>query len=180
MRWTGMVRRAAISTFLVGHLTCLSVWNMPPCAIKQRTVGLIQYYMLPTGLWQYWGMFAPDPIRSTITLEALAVDAKGMMHSFEFPRMADFSHWQDVPRVRHSKYACIFADAEQVAHREFGARHAARQMMIPSDAYPVTVSLVYKLIPPPAPGQPPLDPMTPPTSETIQTYRFDSPEDIQP
>ena len=45
--------------------------------------------MLPLGLWQWWAMFAPEPINETFVLDAEVIDAKGMRHIHEFPRIGD-------------------------------------------------------------------------------------------
>ncbi len=171
-------RRCAISAFLVAHLSALLLWNLPACPLRQRTYGLTSRYIMPTGQWQYWGMFAPDPGRDTITLEALAVDARGIYHNFAFPKMADFGFWESFPKVRHSKYAANVGMPEQVMLREFAARHAARRLELPESAYPVDLELFYQYKPSPEPGQPP-DPMTPMKQHTIQMYRFLSPEDVR-
>ena len=67
------------------------VWTIPPCYIKDRVQDLYRYYVLPTGMWQWWAIFAPDPVRNTTMLDAEIVDAKGMRHIFEFPRIAELT-----------------------------------------------------------------------------------------
>ena len=60
-------KKAAISAFLLAHLAAVAVWNLPDCAIKGRFVGPSARYLLPLGLWQHWGMFAPHPAKATST-----------------------------------------------------------------------------------------------------------------
>src|SRR5512135_842784 len=64
----------------------------------------LQYYMLPLGIWQFWAMFAPDPIRDTLTVEAEVIDARGLRHLFAFTRVGDLNRWDSIPKFRHSKY----------------------------------------------------------------------------
>ena len=85
MSWRWTARRSVISAFVIFHLSALVMWTMPPCAIKARCQGPYYYYVLPLGLWQWWAIFAPDPIRHTMVLNAEVVDAKGMRHIVRVP-----------------------------------------------------------------------------------------------
>ena len=84
-RWTA--RRLFISAFVLFHISALMIWTMPDCEIKSRFQSPYRYYVLPLGLWQWWAIFAPDPVRDTTTLNAEVVDAKGMRQVYEFPRI---------------------------------------------------------------------------------------------
>src|SRR5438874_2588471 len=88
--WGWTARRVAISAFVVVHMSATLVWVMPGCPIRGRCFNLASYYILPLGLWQYWGMFAPDPMSHTFTLEAEVVDANGLRSRFVFPKLADY------------------------------------------------------------------------------------------
>ena len=180
MRFSTIARRGLISAFLVVHLTSVAVWNLPACALRARCHGYVSYYMLPTGLWQYWGMFAPDPINQTLTAEAMAMDSQGKIHRYAFPRIADYSILGRIPRVRYSKFTCTLNEPTTPIHREFAARHAVRQMKLSEDAFPVHVELNYLLWQTPPPGSPPVDPMTPPTQQLISAYRYPSLAEVQP
>ncbi len=105
MDWRLTVRRLLISGFLLIHLSATLIWVLPPCPIRDRTISLVSYYMLPLGFWQYWTMFSPDPVRNTFTLEdGEVVDAKGS-GPYTASKLADYSVLQGIPRFRHSKYA---------------------------------------------------------------------------
>ncbi len=179
MAWT--LRRLLISAFVVGHLGAVTFWIMPACAIQQRFVPYVMNYMLPIGQWQYWGMFAPDPIRDTSTLEAVVFDAQGLIHTYAFPRETGRSTWDAALHYRHSKYAANYALKEEfAAHREFGARHVIRQLGLTADAFPVDVQFIYQLRPCPPPGGPLPDPMSPTVASTIETFRFPTLEEALP
>lgn len=179
MLWT--LRRLAISAFVIAHLAAVTIWIVPNCAIQQRCAHYLALYLMPLGLWQYWGMFAPDPVLHTVTLEAAVVDAQGLLHTYVFPREADWSRWESSLRYRHSKYAANFSlKVEFKAHREFAARHVVRQLRLPPNAFPVDVQLYYQVRTTPPPGGPLPDPMTPPVVSTIDTYRFPTLKEVQP
>jgi len=178
--WARRLGRLVVSVFLVVHVVMTVVWVMPPCPIRVRSQGVIDAYMLPLGLWQYWGMFAPDPVRNALTLEAEVVDSRGLRYAFAFPRLADYSKWGGVPRFRHSKFAMNLAIRELRVQRETAARHVLRQLAVSPDAFPVDVHLVYQVRPSPPPGGAPADPMTPPHAELLDTVHFATAGEVTP
>lgn len=178
-RATWRLKRWGVSAFLIVHLGAIGVWNLPNCPIRRRAFDALSCYLYPLGLWQNWAMFAPDPIRHTIVLEAIAVDKAGIMYNFAFPKMADFSLWGRAPRVRHSKFASYFADEEFGTLREVASRHVVRELGIPREGFPVDVELRYQVRETPPPGRRP-DPMSPSVTHPIKAYRFPAPEDVRP
>lgn len=180
MRFRMMARRAAISLFLIVHLTAVATWNLPAGELRARAIPIAQYYILPTGLWQYWGMFAPDPVKETLTVEAMALDSKGKIYRYPFPKVADYSFLGSIPRVRVSKFNNLMADKMVPIHREIAARHAVRQMNIDSAAFPVHVELNFLYWTSPPVGAPPTDPMTPPQQVMISAYRYPSLSEVLP
>lgn len=160
-RWAWALRRGAISAFVLLHLGATVLWVLPNCPLRFRAFGVISWYIQPLGLAQYWGMFAPDPVRDSLTLEAEAIDARGLRHAFAFTRVADFPWWRAVPRYRHSKFAANLAIPDLEDNRILAARHAVRQLDLPPEAFPVSVSLFYRAIVAPMPGGPPADPLAP-------------------
>jgi hypothetical protein len=177
--WT--LKRVAISVFVVAHLAMVTLWTLPGCPIQARCVRYVAHYLMPLGQWQYWGMFSPDPVRDSITLEAVVLDAKGLLHTFAFPTEQERSWWQASLHYRHSKFVCNYSYKDEFkAHREFGARHAVRQLKLPADAFPVEVQLMFRVRPTPPPGGPLPDPMAPITPVSIDTYRFPTPQEVLP
>lgn len=180
LNWRWTARRLLISAFLVFHLMAVVVINLPPSALRQRLFWPVTHYLLPIGLDQAWGMFAPNPVLHPMTLEAMTVDKNGIQRVFVFPKMTDFTLWERMPRVRHSKFAANCGVAHNVAMREFAVRHAIRQLKIPADAFPVDAELIYQIRETPPPGEPARDPMKPPVPQTIQAYRFPSLAEVHP
>jgi len=101
-RWTA--RRLVISAFVLFHLSALMIWTMPSCYIKDRFNKPFHYYVLPLGIWQWWAIFAPEPVRDTTVVNAEVVDVKGIRHIHEFPRVRDLSWWSRIPRYRNPKF----------------------------------------------------------------------------
>jgi len=177
-RWTAW--RLAISAFVVFHLTATVVWNIPDSPLKQCLIPAFRPYMLPLGLWQSWWMFAPDPMGETVVLEAEVIDAKGMRHIHEFPRVADLPWWRKLPRFRHPKFTCNLLVEEYADQREFASRYVLRRLGLQPTAFPVHVSLYCKVKDPPPPGQPFTDPLARPRLHTLGTYDFASLDEVRP
>jgi hypothetical protein len=179
--WRWNARRLIISAFVLFHVSALCIWTVPPCIIKDRCVPIFQYYVLPTGIWQWWAIFAPDPIRNTMVMDAEIVDARGMRHIFEFPRLADLPWWQKVARYRQPKFTANMVVPEYIPQRKFTAKHAVRQMELKPDAYPLTVSLYYHVTDSPAPGTTAvIDTMVPPRIHMLERFDFASIEEVRP
>jgi hypothetical protein len=169
-----------ISAFVIFHLTGTLVWIMPFSPLKQSAMPLFMNYMIPTGLWQGWSMFSPDPQRETVTLETEVIDKLGMRHVFEFPKVADLPWWRKLPRFRHSKFASNLFSTEFVLQREFTARHAVRQLGLPASAFPVHATLYYQVQDPPPSGSTESDPLAPRRALAIGTYDFATFAEVHP
>ncbi len=177
MAWRWTAARLAISAFLVFHLTATVVWNLPSSPLRQGLSPPLRPYMLPLGLWQSWRMFAPDPMGETAVLESEVIDAKGIRHVYEFPRIADLPWWKKMPRFRHPKFTCNLMLDEYANQRPFAAHYVLRQMGLPPEAYPVHVSLYCRINDPPPPGQP-FDPLARARLLNLATYDFVSLDEV--
>jgi hypothetical protein len=180
MAWRWTARRLGLSAFVIFHVWGLMLWTMPPCAIKERFQSPYRYYMLPLGLWQWWAIFAPDPIRSTLTLNAEVVDAKGMRRVYEFPRIGDLPWWQKIPRYRHPKFTTNMVSAEYAKHREFTSRHVVRQLGLGDEAFPLWVSLYFEVKDSPPLGTGDVDPMAPAKTQVLDRFQFQSLKEVRP
>lgn len=180
MSWRWTARKWLVSAFVLFHLTATALWITPFCAIKQRLGIPLTYYMFPTGTWQGWMMFAPNPPATINTLEAVAVDAQGIRHEFLFPRIADYSFWETLPRFRHPKFIANLLLDDNAVSRQFAARHVARKLDLPAKAYPLNVQLVYMVKKIPPPFSPPDTAVEPPESVMHTSFWFRQPSEVRP
>jgi hypothetical protein len=170
-----------ISSFVLFHLFAVSVWTLPACAIKDRFAGPLHYYILPLGIWQWWAIFAPEPVRENHLLEAEVIDAKGLIHIYEFPKLGDLSWWERISRYRHPKFTGnMIQGGEYSRLREFAARHVVRQLGLGDDAFPLNVSLYVRVTAGPPPGSAVADPMSPARIQMIERYQFASLKEVCP
>lgn len=175
-RWTAW--KLAISAFVLFHATATVVWVLPNSPIKAELMPRFRAYMLPLGLWQSWGMFAPDPVQTTYTLEADVSDSRGLGRIYEFTKVAGLPWWEKGPRFRHPKLAANLTIDEYEPQRVMVARHAVRALDIRPDAFPVYVRLYYQIVQPPPFGSSASDPMEPRTTETLAAFQFDSWDEV--
>jgi hypothetical protein len=153
---------------------------MPPCAIKDRFQEPYRYYMLPLGLWQWWSIFAPEPLRENRVLEAEVIDAKKLIHVYEFTRIGDLSWSEKISRYRHPKFTDnMVTGGEYGRQREFTARHVVRQLGLAEDAFPLSVSLYVKINDSPPAGTT-ADPMVPARIHMVERFEFASLKEVRP
>jgi len=180
MDWRLMARRGLVSGFLVLHISAVLAYVMPDCPIRRQTFNIASYYMFPLGLWQSWAMFAPNPARESLALEAEIIDSKGMRHLHQFVNLADYSWYEAFPRYRHFKFAYNVSLDEFAAARKFVARHAARTLGLKDEAYPIHVGLFYQVGMPPPEGIAMRDPMTPKRAQMVDAFEFASRKEVEP
>ena len=63
-----------------------------------------RYYMLPLGIWQWWAIFAPDPVQGEQAAGSRGRRRQGNSPIYEFPKIGDLSWWARIPRYRHPKF----------------------------------------------------------------------------
>lgn len=180
MNWRWTAHRLFVSAFLAFHLGLVLVINLPPSLLRERLFWGVMHYLVPLGLDQSWAMFAPNPVQNAMTMEVMTTDKDGIQRTYAFPKMTDFSAWQAIPRVRHSKFSSVCGQPGNTAHREFATRYAVRQLKIPPSSFPVEAELNYQVVETPPPGASPRDPLRPPVPSSLATYRFPSMAEVTP
>ena len=184
MAWRWTARRWVTSAFVIFHLSALAMWTMPQCAIKARCQAPYFYYVLPLGLWQWWAIFAPEPIKNTMVLDAEVVDAKGMRYTYEFPRLADLTWWQKFPRYRNCKFTSNMLVEEYKTQRTFTARHAVRELIkehrLDEESFPLGVCLYTQATQMPPPGTGQSDPMAEPIVSLVDRFQFATMKEVRP
>lgn len=71
---------------------------------KYLRVSPIQQYMLSTGLWQSWDMFAPNPTNADVWCDALVEHKDGRVGVFQYPRVYLESYPWKYVKERYRKY----------------------------------------------------------------------------
>ena len=61
-------------------------------------------YLYPSGLWQYWDMFAPDPAQTDIWCDAEVTYLDGTKTTFKYPHIKSLSIPEKFMQERHRKF----------------------------------------------------------------------------
>ena len=64
----------------------------------------VKYYLIPTGFWQYWDMFAPNPANIDFYCDAEVTYADGSHRTYTYPRMYKLGIIQKYGMERFRKY----------------------------------------------------------------------------
>lgn len=97
--------RGAITVFLIFHILAIVVWSLPSDArpiVAVREV--IAPYMLWTGLYQSWDMFAPNPKSKVEYIKAVVITKNRHMPVFGLPRMEELSYSARYQKERYRKF----------------------------------------------------------------------------
>lgn len=171
------MKRALISLLVMFHLVGLFIWNIPHSRLRVLTVEVYKYYFMPLGMWQAWGMFAPNPPAEVTWAEVVVRDNKGLLHEFDFPRIAGMPVGQAFWKFRYSKHMHNFGEPDTKALKQCGVRYAVRELNLPADSFPVDAELRFRLKPIPEPGEL-ADPLGATTFKTLERYRFPSLKEV--
>jgi hypothetical protein len=126
--------RVAINTFILFHLIAITCWALPVnwrllVAVRQIT----RPYLLWTGLFQSWDMFAPNPPPTNTYFKAIVITQKHHIRVWDFPRMDQLSFGQRYQRERYRKFAENMSLESNAAVLPDVVRHIARFYNDPSD-----------------------------------------------
>lgn len=77
--------RMAISAFVIFTVFGLVIWNIPGGLLQQRLLPVARPYFQAAGLDQGWGVFAPDPRRTTNDFFALLDYPDGTQTVWRWP-----------------------------------------------------------------------------------------------
>jgi hypothetical protein len=137
------VRRIAISVFLLFHLVAITCWSIPlesPLLTAYRD--LVRPYMLWSGLFQHWDMFAPEPLNVNAYVEGRVTFDDAHTVTWTFPRMENLSLLDRYFQERYRKFTLdnLMQDANSALWPD-AARHLAR-MNNKGGSQPVVVILI--------------------------------------
>jgi hypothetical protein len=108
----GKIKPLAINVFVLFHILAIACWSVPlesPLLTKCRN--LVGPYMLWSGLFQRWDMFAPDPLKVNSYVEARVTFGDGHSVTWSFPRMDQLGLVDRYFQERYRKYATEYLAA---------------------------------------------------------------------
>lgn len=116
-----------VQLFVVFHLLAVTCWSLPlpPDRVRNGDVEFsvkeapnflldanfryiksskLEYYMMCTGLWQYWDMFAPNPSNFDVWVDAIVYYENGEERVYQYPRMKALPIHTKYFKERYRKY----------------------------------------------------------------------------
>lgn len=140
--WTA-ARMFAANLFIIFHLAAFFAWCLPiQSLIVSNFKNRIKPYMFATGLFQGWDMFAPDPLRLNIRVDAEITYRDGSVRAWQYPRMDKLGFVDRYFKERYRKYATEYLRVDEYAAlRPDSARLLARVNNDQPSNPPVTVTL---------------------------------------
>lgn len=134
-------RETVISLFILFHLIAITCWALPVnWSLVERVKQITRPYMLWTGLFQTWDMFAPNPPPSNIYVKAVVI-TDHHIHVWTFPRMDELSLAQRYQKERYRKFVENMLLEQNQPLLPDVVRHIARFYDGPSD-HPRKVMLI--------------------------------------
>lgn len=138
-----------MNLFVLVHLLALGIWGWPSTSLRSKLAGWIGPYMVHTGLWHSWDLFAPSPQKLNASIQAELEMEDGTRRRWEAPlpeelgiadrfRLDRHRRWRE--RVRLDSYGRVWGDA---------ARYLARQHLSATNR-PISIILwrSWQRIPP--------------------------------
>lgn len=145
--------RIGITAFVAFNLFAVVAWCIPfdsPLIARCRDVA--RPYLIFTGLFQKWDMFAPDPSKLNNFVAAVVTYRNGESSLWTFPRMEHLGYVDKYFKERYRKYAndCLRLDTNAELWPD-AARYIARLNRRPLNP-PAAIDLVryWSIVPPPA------------------------------
>ena len=146
------MKRVVISAFLAFHIIAITSWCMPiDSPLRAAFTSVVRPYLLWSGLFQSWNMFAPTPKSVNARIEAAVIYKDGHIRNWKFPRMEQLGLVERYYKERYNKYVENLADDKNAALWPDAARHLARSNYKDASNPPQIVILAYywsDIIPP--------------------------------
>lgn len=148
-------KRGLLNVFIAFHIFILFFWGLPDSPFRNRMIRPIEKYVVYTGLWHIWGMFAPMPLTTHFDVRAQVKYQDGSTAEWIAPRMEELSVWERVPKERFRKWRERIRSDDYAQIWDVTAQYIARVMNKNPKNPPVEVQLTryWVEIPPPIRGQ---------------------------
>ncbi len=82
-------------------------WNV---SAVREVKELVRPYMVWSGLFQTWDMFAPDPKSINSYVRAVVITQDRHIKVWNFPRMEELSFWERYRKERYRKFAEVLPE----------------------------------------------------------------------
>jgi hypothetical protein len=141
----------ALNAVIALHLYAMFFWGLPDSPFRNRMARPVEKYVVYTGLWHIWGMFAPGPLDMHFDVSAEVKYQDGTKVTWMVPRPQDYPIFQRTGIERYRKWReRIKADDFRMIWDD-AAHYVARLMNKNPNNPPVEVKWTRFWIPIPRP-----------------------------
>ena len=131
---SGDFRRGAVNIFILFHLIAIACWTMPwNFAVVRDVRAVVGPYMIWSGLFQTWDMFAPNPSSVNSYIKAIVITRNHHLKVWTFPRMEELSIGERYRKERYRKFVEVLPNPQNGILWPAVAGHAARLFNNPND-----------------------------------------------
>lgn len=136
--------KIAINVSLIFHIVAITCWCIPlNAALIVQFRNVVRPYILWSGLFQAWDMFAPSPRSVNAHVEAAVILRDGRIHTWKFPRMEQLGLIERTYKERYRKFVeNIQVDSYKALWPDV-ARYIARANNNPADPPEVVMLIRY-------------------------------------
>ncbi|HUS35955.1 MAG TPA: hypothetical protein VM680_11445 [Verrucomicrobiae bacterium] len=134
-------KRGLLNCFIAIHVVILFLWGLPSNIFAVKTTAPFARYVLFTGLWHRWSMFAPSPYTLNYDMRAQIEFQDGSSKQWIWPRMEEFSLWKRIPKERFRKWRELMFNDSFAGSWRHNAKFIARQVNSNPANPPVKVTL---------------------------------------
>src|SRR5262245_56964619 len=97
--------RAFLSVLIVGYVPTIFFLTTPSrCPLKNWFAQHTTTFLIWSGLWQGWDMFAPNPLTECTHMDAQVLMSDRTNATWTFPRMSELGFWDKQYRERYRKW----------------------------------------------------------------------------
>ncbi|MBS1720234.1 MAG: hypothetical protein JST35_07295 [Armatimonadetes bacterium] len=121
---------------------------------KYLKTSIFQHYVLSTGFWQYWDMFAPNPVQQDYFGTAIIEYSNGNVALYKYPRIAELGTFERYFFERYRKFHERFHVDDYAYTWPYVAAEIARLTDNRPGTHPVRVRLRRHWLIIPPPGKP--------------------------
>jgi hypothetical protein len=129
-----------LHALILFHVAAVACWsfstNDPRMPLNRMLRSRLGRYVWPTGFWQAWDMFAPNPVVANVYLEGEVTLADGSRVTWPFPRADRMGYFERYRRERFRKWGTqrVWAGGKvDPAVAQAAAAYAARQVARPEN-----------------------------------------------
>lgn len=134
------LRQIVISLFIVFYIAAITLWISPWSRAKQLLLEPVSDQIYFMGVWQGFGVFAPDPRTNNIRIYATITFDDGSSKIWHYPSMEKLGYLERYCREHYRKFGNDCLNSTELLWRDF-ARFVARKHDSKSK-HPRTVALV--------------------------------------